>query len=123
MLVEVADPEGRRDAPALIGLRDGGIAVSGPTRRRTDDGRHHLLDPFTGRPAAAPRVAAVVAATAAGAEMLATAAAIAPLDEVVEIIEMQGATAWLVEGDGTTTAVGEPDRFLVAAGWMGDRSS
>jgi thiamine biosynthesis lipoprotein len=120
VLVEIAAPDDADGPPALLGLRDGGIAVSGPNRRRTDDGRHHLIDPFTARPAAHPRVAAVVAATAAGAEMLATAAAIAPLDEAVEIVEAVGATAWLIEADGTSTKIGEPDRFLVAGGWMND---
>lgn len=114
VLVEVAAPGGRPGAPALIGLRDGGIAVSGSTPRR---------DPITGRPAATGRAATVVATTAAGAEMLATAAAIAPIAEVVDFIEAQGATAWLVEADGSMTTVGEPDRFLVAAGWLDDRSS
>ncbi|MEZ5245156.1 MAG: FAD:protein FMN transferase [Acidimicrobiales bacterium] len=120
VLVEIAAPDDAVDAPALIGLCNGGVAVSGPSRRRTDDGRHHLIDPFTARPAENPRSAAVVAASAAGAEMLATAAAIAPLQVAVEIIETVGATAWLVETDGRSTTVGEPDRFLIAGGWMTD---
>ena len=121
VLVEVVAPDGRPDPPALIGLCDGGIAVSGPMRRQGTDRPCHLIDPFTGRPATAPRVAAVVATTAAGAEMLATAAAIAPITDVIDFIEAQGATAWLVENDGSMTTVGEPERFLVAAGWLDDR--
>lgn len=114
LLVEVAAPDGRTGPPALIGLCDGGIAVSGPTQSH---------DPFTGRPAATTRVATVVAATAAGAEMLAAAAAIAPIADVVDFMDAQRATAWLVEDDGSMTTVGEPDRFLVAAGWLDGRSS
>jgi thiamine biosynthesis lipoprotein len=118
VLVEIAAPDQSTDRPAIIGLRDGGVAVSGATRRQAGDGRHHLIDPFTGEPARQPRIAAVVAATAAGAEMVATAAAIAPLDEAIAIIESLGATAWLAERDGTRTTVGCPDKFLLDAGWL-----
>jgi len=122
VLVEVASPHDRSHRPALVALRDGGVAVSGPTKRRADDGRHHLIDPFTGRPSAHPRVAAVIAATAAGAEMIATAAAIAPLPDAVEIIRSLGATAWLVEPDGSVTTVGEPARYLIDPGWLEEPS-
>ena len=120
-LVEIESPRpGGDDAPATVTIRDGGIAVSGPTKRRTADGRHHLIDPTTGRPAEAPRVAAVIAATAAGAEMLATAASIAPAGEARSLVERAGATAWLVEPDGDLTTVGEPDRFLLDDGWLAE---
>ena len=107
-------------APMLVGLRDGGVAVSGPAKRRADDGRHHLIDPTTGRPAAAPRVAVVIAASAAGAEMLATAASIAPRSVAETIVERAGATGWLVESDGSLQAVGTPDRFLLDEGWLAE---
>jgi len=116
-LLEIAAPGGDLP-PAVVGLKNGGVAVSGPTRRRSHDGRHHLIDPFTQRPASAPRVAAVIAASAAGAEMIATAAAIAPLDDAVEIIDTLGATAWLVEADGSLTTVGTPQRYLLDPGWL-----
>ena len=121
-LVEVASPACISAPPAIVSLRDGGVAVSGPTKRRTADGRHHLVDPFTGRPARHPRVAVVIAAAAAGAEMLATAAAIAPSEDAVDIISSVGATAWLIEPDGALTAVGEPDRFLLESGWLAQPS-
>lgn len=115
-VVDVAHPGG--DAhPMRIGLRDGGVAVSGPMRRRAADGRHHLIDPHTGEPAAQPRLSVVIAASAAGAEMLATAAAIAPLDTAVGIVTRLGATAWLVD-DGSVTEVGTPERFLLDPGWL-----
>lgn len=120
-LAEIEAPHpGRDDAPATVHLRDGGVAVSGPTKRRAGDGRHHLIDPTTGRPAPHPRIAAVIAATAAGAEMLATAASIAPRDEAQTIIERAGATAWLVERNGELTTVGSPERFLVDDGWLAE---
>ncbi len=118
-LVEVEAPDAVPGPAALVGLRDGGVAVSGPTRRRTADGRHHLIDPRTGRPAATARVAAVISATAAGAEMLATAAAIAPRAEAEAIVAAAGATAWLIDDDGTRHRVGEPERFLLDHGWLG----
>lgn len=120
-LVEIEPPApDRTDRPMLLAIRDGGVAVSGPTKRRTDDGRHHLIDPTTGRPAAAPRVAVVVAATATGAEMLATAAAVAPRPVARRIVERAGATAWLVEQDGALDTAGTPERFVLDDGWLAE---
>lgn len=122
-VVDVEPPGGNHAAsPLRLGLRDGGVAVSGPTKRRGGVGHHHLIDPFTGRPVSRPRVAAVVAASAAGAEMLATAAAVAPLDDAVHFVERAGATAWLIESSGHVVAVGEPDRFILDAGWLGEHT-
>lgn len=121
VIVEVEPPApDRTDAPMLVGLCDGGVAVSGPTKRRADDGRHHLIDPTTGRPAASPCVAVVVAASAAGAEMLATAASIAPPTVAETIIERAGATGWLIGADGAMRAVGSPSRFLLDDGWLAE---
>jgi FAD:protein FMN transferase len=117
-VVDIDSPDGDATFPMRVGLRDGGVAVSGPTRRRGPNGEHHLIDPFTGRPARRPRVAAVIAASAAGAEMLATAAAIAPLDTARAFLERAGATAWLVDADGEVAAIGEPERFLLDDGWL-----
>ena len=119
-VVEIVAPRGETAGPMRVGLRDGGVAVSGPTRRHGPSGEHHLIDPFTGRPTRRPRVAAVIAASAAGAEMLATAAAIAPLDPACEFLEQAGATAWLIEADGEVVALGEPDRFLLDDGWLAE---
>jgi thiamine biosynthesis lipoprotein len=117
-VVDIAAPsDSATDMPVRVGMRDGGVAVSGPTRHRGPGGRHHLIDPFTGEPAAHPRVTAIIAASAAGAEMLATAAAIAPLRAAVDIIERVGATGWLIEPNGDVTTVGEPQRFLLDDGW------
>jgi thiamine biosynthesis lipoprotein len=122
-IIEVEAPDGSNDRPLLVGLKDGGVAISGPTKRATVDGRHHLIDPFTQRPAAEPRVAVLIAATTAGAEMLATAAAIAPLSSARGIIERAGASAWLIERDGSIQTVGQPDRFLLDLGWAAAQSS
>jgi FAD:protein FMN transferase len=48
--VEVRDPHERERVLARLTLRRGGVATSGTTRRRWDEG-HHLIDPRTGRPA------------------------------------------------------------------------
>ncbi len=118
--VELACP-GEPSDPARIVLRDGGVAMSGPTRRRSSDGRHHLIDPRTGRSATHARVVVVIAASAAGAEMLATAAAVAPLRDAVSLVGRSGATAWLIEADGSMIALGDPARFLTDVGWLGAR--
>lgn len=61
----------------VLDLERGGIATSTPARRRwrTEEGSaHHLIDPFTGRPALAPPAAvSVIAARASDAEWMATA--------------------------------------------------
>ncbi|MDG2027243.1 MAG: FAD:protein FMN transferase [Acidimicrobiales bacterium] len=120
-VVEIEPPGAEfADAPILVGMRDGGVAVSGPTKRRAEDGRLHLIDPTTGRPAADPRVAVVIAASAAGAEMLATAASIAPVHAARTILERAGATAWLVERGGELTTIGTPERFLLDDGWLAE---
>jgi thiamine biosynthesis lipoprotein len=120
VLVELAFPGNHFARPARLGLRDGGVAVSGPSKRRAGDGRHHLIDPFSGRCAVSPGVAVAIAATAAGAEMIATAAAIAPLPEAIDFIYSSGATAWLVEQAGARTTVGQPERYVVDPGWLAD---
>ena len=108
--------------PAELWLRDAGVAVSGPIWRGTDDGRHHLIDPFTGRPAAEPRIAIVVARSAAIAEMLATAAAIAPVQVALEFLASIDAKGWLIELDGRVLEFGAPRDLVAEPGWLDEGS-
>ncbi len=114
--VECEAPD-RRANPVVFAVRDAGIAMSGPTRHG-----NHLIDPRTGQPADA-RIALVVARTAAGAEALATAAAVAPIPDAVRFLASVGAAAWLIEPDGSASTIGHPERFLADHGWLADRSA
>jgi len=116
VLVECEAPD-QRSQSAIFAVRDAGIAMSGPTRQGS-----HLTDPSSGRPAQA-RVALVVARRAAGAEVLATAAAVAPIGEAIAFLTRVGAAAWLIEPDGSVNVTGEPDRFLAEAGWLAEDST
>ncbi|MBT5852171.1 MAG: FAD:protein FMN transferase [Acidimicrobiaceae bacterium] len=116
VLVECEAPD-QRSQSAIFAVRDAGIAMSGPTRQAS-----HLIDPSSGRPAQA-RVALVVARSAAAAEVLATAAAVAPLGEAIAFLERVGAAAWLIESNGLVSVTGQPDRFLIEAGWLAAEST
>ena len=116
VLVECEAPD-QRSQPAIFAVRDAGIAMSGPTRQSS-----HLIDPSSGRPAQA-RVALVVARSSAGAEVLATAAAVAPIGEAIAFLTRVGAAAWLIEPDGSVSMTGQPDRFLAEAGWLAAEST
>jgi thiamine biosynthesis lipoprotein len=94
----IALPEG-----GTVRLDGGGVATSGPSRRRwlvAGQTRHHLVDPRTGRPADIPsdRAVTVVAAEAWQAEVLATAAVVAGPglgDELVRCAGAHTAMAWM----------------------------
>jgi thiamine biosynthesis lipoprotein len=59
-------------------VRDGGVATSGVTKRRSGSA-HHVIDPRTGLPAAvSTATTTVLARTASSAEWLATALLIDP---------------------------------------------
>jgi thiamine biosynthesis lipoprotein len=80
----VADPREPDSTIATVALEQGGAATSGPDRRRFGPGlhAHHLIDPATGRPAAAgPLAVTVVGPDAAEAEGYATALAVAPVED------------------------------------------
>ncbi len=110
-VVDVEHPLHGSHALLHLLLRDAGIATSSRLRRRWHrDGtaRHHLLDPATGRPTTGSLVAAtVVAGEAWWAEALTKAAFVAGLEAIT------GASALLVEADGTCT--GTPDLLELAA--------
>jgi len=81
-------------AGTTVMLRDHGAATSSVLRRRWGDGRHHLIDPRTGRPAASGLLeVSVVAATALAAEIVAKTALIAG-PEIAPAFCAANADAW-----------------------------
>ena len=66
--------------------RSGAIATSSSEVRRFADGRHHIIDPRTGASSTSPvRTVSVLAASAAWAEMAATAMAVSAPDEALQL--------------------------------------
>ena len=86
-------------------LAHGGVATSTRLRRRWNRGgteQHHLVDPASGDPARTGLAAVtVVAADAAGAEVLAKAAFVAGPDAGAELLRTHGVTGLLVADDGS----------------------
>jgi thiamine biosynthesis lipoprotein len=77
--VDITDPRADDRVVGTLELTDGGVATSGRDARRFGPGGalHHLIDPATGSPAVAgPLSVTVVAASAAEAEVHATALAV-----------------------------------------------
>lgn len=110
-VVDVEHPLYGHHALLHLLLRDAGIATSSRLRRRWHRNgvpRHHLLDPATGRPTVGTLVAAtVVAGEAWWAEALTKVAFVAGLEAIT------GASALLVDDDGTCT--GTPDLLALTA--------
>jgi FAD:protein FMN transferase len=102
---------------ALLRLAGGAVTTSSSARRRWATGAgaaHHLIDPATGRPAAAGLCAVtVVSGAAAWGEVHAKAALIAGARRGASLIEAAGMCALLVGDDGTVTRAGPLDAFLV----------
>ena len=88
----------------------GGLATSTTVVRRWRSGgslQHHLLDPATGRPAAAPyRTVTAGGSTCLGANA-ATTAAVVLGEQAPQWLAANGVTARLVAQDGTVTTVGD----------------
>ena len=101
--VAVETPEESAFPITRVGLASGAVATSSTVRRRwVADGetRHHLIDPFTGRPSTTDLIAAtVVAATAWEAEVLATAVLLRGTERAFAILEGTGAVALTVDRD------------------------
>jgi FAD:protein FMN transferase len=98
-----------------VTIDSGGLATSSTTVRRWGPDAHHIIDPRTGLPAAAPwRTVSVTAATCVDANIASTAAivlgAAAP-----GWLEERGLPARLVDLRGATVAVGGWPRELAAA--------
>ena len=100
--VAVADPRDDGRDLAVFDLGESaprgrmGLATSGTSVHRWSGSRgeaHHLIDPWTGRPAATDVVqASVIAESAAAAEAMAKAAVIVGSDEGLDLLER--ASAW-----------------------------
>ncbi len=109
--IDVRNPFDETLEPVLqIGLTDAGLATSSPLKRRwrTADGRaaHHMLDPRNASPAAIELAAVTVAApTAATAEMLTTAVALAGPVHGAALLSRHRAQAWVVTLDGDVVPV------------------
>jgi thiamine biosynthesis lipoprotein ApbE len=109
-------PEDIPDGPSqVVAIRDGGLATSSTAARRWHHGGdllHHILDPRSGRPAAAVwRTVSVAAATCADANTAATAA----------IIRGDRAPAWLAGLDLPARLVSQDGVVRTVAGWPADR--
>jgi thiamine biosynthesis lipoprotein len=107
-LVRVA--EDHRAAPGAPGqtitIRAGGLATSSVTVRRWDAAAHHIIDPATGRPAAAPwRTVSVAAASCVDANIASTAAIVRGAD-APRWLAGQGLPARLVARDGALLTLG-----------------
>ena len=77
-------------------VTDAAVCTSGDYERRNAAGRHHLLDPRTGAPAAACASVTVVAPTAMVADGLATAAFVLGPRDGLSLIEANGAEGLIV---------------------------
>jgi thiamine biosynthesis lipoprotein len=109
-LVKVAeDHRAAPDAPGqTITIRSGGLATSSVTVRRWDAAAHHIIDPATGRPAAAPwRTVSVAAASCVDANVASTAA----------IVRGADAPGWLASCGLPARLVARDGAVLTLGGW------
>jgi thiamine biosynthesis lipoprotein len=105
-------PDG--DGP-VVSIESGGLATSSTTVRRwrTNEGdAHHLIDPWTGRPATSCwRTVSVAAPTCLDANVAATAA----------IVLSHSATGWLGNRQLPARLVGAAGEVEVVGGWPSDQ--
>lgn len=129
-LVDIADPRSPGRVDWTLELTGGGIATSGRDTRRFGPGRqlHHLIDPATGRPAAAgPLAVTVVAPSATEADAYATGLAVTDLASAeVQLARRPDFAAWLIPNRGEPIAIGRiplaptlPQRRLVITTTLG----
>lgn len=115
--VALDDPRRPAANLATLALAAGGVATSSTRRRRwpTPHGeRHHLIDPATGAPTTSALASAtVVAASAADAEVWATAALVAG-DDAPDVVRSAAEVhaALLVPVDGEPVLVGSMAAYL-----------
>ena len=107
--IAILDPRSRRApsaAAAVIGLRRGAVATSGPyARRRRVGGRSysHIIDPRTGQPVQGILSATVLADDAMTADALATALNVLPVREGIGLIDsVDGAECLVIDSDEKT---------------------
>ncbi|MGZ4332662.1 MAG: FAD:protein FMN transferase [Gaiellaceae bacterium] len=111
--IDVEDP---RAPAALLGtlrLERGGVATSGPSRRRfgPGDSLHHLIDPGRRAPmVGGPLAVTVVAADPVAAEAHSTALAVTRIEEVADYVsERPGLGTVVLSDDGHVFVLGELD--------------
>jgi thiamine biosynthesis lipoprotein len=105
----------RRLAPTVLGLRSGAVATTTRLLRTWGDpseGRHHLIDPVSGRPARSGLAqTTVIAARGWQAEVLAKAAFVAGLAEGLVVLARWGVDGVLVDDGGTAYPTAGLDAF------------
>jgi thiamine biosynthesis lipoprotein len=107
---------GAPDPLALLGLHDGAVATSTTLRRRwrsAGEERHHLIDPWTGRPSDSDlTLAAVVAAEGWVAEVLAKTVLLRGSTRAFDLVAGLGADALTVDRSGVVRATPGLAAFL-----------
>jgi len=99
--IGVQDPRDPAAVVCAIEASDEAVCTSGDYERRTADGlAHHLLDPRTGRAAAALRSVTVVAPTAMAADGLATAAFVLGADRGLRLLTKEGTEGFCITTTG-----------------------
>jgi FAD:protein FMN transferase len=110
-IVDVEDPRGAGGRACRLQLGAGGVATSGPGRRRFGPGRaaHHLIDPATKLPVdGGPVSATAVHPDPAAADAHATALAVTPVAEAPRYVRARpGLGAVLVPVEGDPVVLGE----------------
>jgi thiamine biosynthesis lipoprotein len=113
--VRVTDDHAAGDrAPGeTVAITGGALATSSTTVRRWAGG-HHIIDPATGRPAAAPwRTVSVAAATCVDANTASTAA----------VVLGDAAPAWLADRRLPARLCAQDGAVLRVAGWPQERAA
>jgi thiamine biosynthesis lipoprotein len=98
------DPERTGTRAALVGMRSGALATSTRGRRTlgpAPEGRHHLIDPETGRPAATGvRSVSVLAGFGWQAEVAAKAALVSGVGDGRVLLDALGLEGLLIDDRG-----------------------
>src|SRR5436305_80619 len=101
---------------ATFALKAGAVVTSTRVRRQwtvDGDGRHHLIDPRTARPAASGLASVtIVGADAMWSEVLAKAVFVAGLEAGAELVERVGGTGLAVADDGAVLTLPSGEDFL-----------
>ncbi len=117
------DPEMTGTRVALVGMRSGALATSTRGRRTLGpaiEGRHHLIDPATGRPAATGvRSVSVLAARGWQAEVAAKAAFVSGIEGGRALLGALGLEGLLIDDRGSPSPTPGFARFTGAAGPIG----
>lgn len=95
--VGIVDVRDRTRILAVVDVRDGAVATSGTTERGA-----HIVDPRSGAPVAASLSATVVADDLIAADVWATAAVVAGIDDLAWITRAGTRTGLLADGEGRT---------------------